>query len=102
MGLGITRVEITYGGESVIMSWDGSEASAPIRVDGETTQYQTASARHRTANAVLLAARYAWPETEWPEVPLHGSESIESNEAWDELSYETLEDEETETVEDEI
>lgn len=54
------HVLIEYGSESVVMSWDGAQASAPIRVDGETTQYQTADTQHRTDRAVRLACCEAW------------------------------------------
>lgn len=85
-------VKITFGGETVRMQWDGSQASAPIRVDGQNTPWQTANARHRTANAVLLVARHVWPEVDWPAVPEFGSARIKENEAWDELGYTTVED----------
>lgn len=83
-----TTIRIEYGTDHVIMTWDGAQASAPIRVDGETTPYQTASARHRTDLAVALACRVAWPEATWPEVPATGSVGeLEATEAWDEMSY---------------
>lgn len=72
------RVRIEYGGETVTMSWDASQAKEPIFVDGEQTPYQTANARHSTAQAVRLAARYSWPEA---------GDFSEGSEAWDALSY---------------
>ena len=70
-------IEITYGSDKVTMTWNGAEASAPIKLDGNATQYQTADARHRTAEAVRLMCRLAWPEVSWDE----------GGEAWDEMSY---------------
>ena len=73
------EIKITYGEETVTMVWDSAQASAPITVDGESTPYQTADARHSTAQAVRLAARYVWPEFDF----------ADGSEAWGELSYET-------------
>jgi hypothetical protein len=89
----LTSVEITYGDETITMQWDASQASAPILVDGESTPYQTSSARHRTDLAVALACRYTWPEIEWPRVPSVGSigdDWADDNEAWDEMAYRTV------------
>lgn len=80
----VQQVRIEYGGETVTMSWDGAQASAPITVDGESTPYQTADARHSTAQAVRLVARYTWPEC---------GDFADGSEAWDGLSFETIEDE---------
>lgn len=88
----MTTIEITYGSETVRLEADLSEATAPLVVDGESTQYQTADARHRTDVAVLLAAGIVWPEAEWPRAPRYGDGEIVSTEAWDELAYETVED----------
>jgi hypothetical protein len=84
-------IKITLGGETVTLRCNLSEASAPLLVDGEQVG-QTADARHRTANAVLIAARHAWPDTKWPAVPQLGSEHVKPNDAWDELAYTTVED----------
>lgn len=84
----MTTIKITYGGESVTLTCDLAQASAPLLVDGEPIGRQTADARHRAANAVLLAARATWPEAAWPAVPTLGDQAIEENEAWDELAYE--------------
>lgn len=84
-------VKIEFGGGEAIMEWDPAQASAPIYVDGVITQWQTASARHRTALAVALAAAVAWPDEEWPRVPPVGSvpdEWCAGCDAWDDLSYE--------------
>lgn len=92
-----TIIKITYRNETIILTCDLSQASAPLIVDGEVTPYQTASARHRTDLAVALAARYAWPESEWPEVPATGSipddwseRAEDEYEAWAELEYSTV------------
>lgn len=53
------QIEITYG-ETVVMQWDGAQASAPILVDGDSTGYQTADARHRTEEAVRLVCAKMW------------------------------------------
>lgn len=82
-------IKITFGGESVLMTWDGAEQSAPIKVDGAHINRQTADARHRTAAAVALAAAHVWPESEWPTVGA-GGELTEATEAWDELEYEAI------------
>lgn len=87
------KVKITYGSDTVMMEWDGSQASAPILLDGESTPYQTADARHRTDLAVALMCRYAWPESDWPHVPSTGSVAVnwdDGSEAWDEIAYETV------------
>ena len=82
MGLGYGDVRITYGSDRIVMSWDGSEASAPIWLDGQSTQYQTADARHRLDRAVRLVCPLVWPEIrDW---------SV-GTEAWDALEYETVE-----------
>lgn len=70
-------IRITYCGETVIMSWDGSQASAPIVVDGQPTGRQTADARHRTAEAVRIAAAHVWPDQDWSD----------GGEAWSDLAY---------------
>ena len=78
----IETIRITYGSDTVIMTWDGTQASAPIRVDGTSTQYQTADARHRTADAVRLVAGLVWSDVrDWSE----------GTEAWDDLAYEQVE-----------
>ena len=87
-------IKITYGGETVRLTCNLSEASAPLKVDGVTTQYQTADARHRTAFAVLLAASVAWPGVQWPDCPRFGGDDVQDNEAWDELEYTTLSEQE--------
>lgn len=86
----MTDIIITYGDDSITMSWDGAQASAPILVDGTETQYRTADARHRTCRAVLLVARQTWPDAEWPTMPSGGAavDTADSTEAWDDLSYE--------------
>lgn len=83
----VATVKIRYAGERVTLTWEPAQASAPIRVDGASTGYQTADARHGTRNAVQIACQYTWPEVfgtlsvgdDWDGVP-----------AWDDVSYETL------------
>lgn len=81
-----SHIRIDFDGDSAVMSWDGSQASATIRVDGTETQYQTADARHRVSEAVRLVAGLTWPEA--------GS-FAEDSEEWAQLAYETLPDEPT-------
>lgn len=83
-------IEITYGGETVTLTADLAQASAVLYVDGESTPYQVASARHRTDAAVLLACRYSWPEVEWPDPIRYGLDEIEATEAWDDMAYRTV------------
>lgn len=83
MGLGYIDVRITYGDETVTMSWDASEANAPIKLDGARTPYQTADAGHRTQEAVRLCAAIEWPEVgDWSE----------GTDAWDSLAYEATDE----------
>ena len=87
----MTTIRVSFGSDTITVICDLAEASAPICIDGEATQYQTASARHRVDLAVALACRVAWPEIEWPSVPATGSipaDFGEGNEAWDAMSYE--------------
>ena len=80
-----TQIKITNGSDSVVMSWDAAQASAPIRIDGVTSQYQTADARHDLETAVRLVAAAVWPED--------GATSAdwrEGTEAWDGLGYEPV------------
>lgn len=93
----MTAVRITYLNNTVTMTWDGSDATAPILVDGVQTGRRTASARHRTPLAVAIACRHAWPEILWPEVPEVGAipdnwSSSDGGSAWDEVEYETLDE----------
>ena len=82
------RVRIKYGNDHVIMSWDPSQASAPILIDGDYTPFQTADARHRTDLAVALVCAAIWPEDAWPWVPSTGSiGELEATDAWDAMSY---------------
>lgn len=79
-------VEITYGDETILMTWEPAHASGQILVDGEPTPYQTADARHDTAKAVALACSYTWPEVEWPDV----TGGMQDTDAWDDMGYRTL------------
>ena len=88
-----TTIKITHGGETVTLTANLTEASAPLVVDGSEIGRQTADARHRTDLAVALAARAVWPESEWPGVPSTGSigdDWSEGCEAWDDLEYTTI------------
>lgn len=90
-------IKITYDGETIALKCDLAEASAPLIVDGEHTQYQTADARHRTTYAVALACQVAWPAAEWPwpeeaTIPEGWGDDFE---AWCEMAYETTEDRST-------
>lgn len=78
--------KIQFGADTVVLSWDGSQASAPIRADGEDTGYQTADARHRVTEAVRLVAARTWPE--------EGS-FAEGSDAWDALAFDAMPDEPT-------
>lgn len=55
-----TSIRITYGDDVCTMTWDGVQASAPILLDGVSTGYQTADARHRVGEAVRLVAGRQW------------------------------------------
>lgn len=87
-----TTVRITYAGETVTMTWDGAQASAPILVDGDATGYQTADARHRTGAAVRLACSRVWGKVyetrEDAETDGHAADSHVT--IWDYVEYETL------------
>lgn len=87
----MTRISITYDNETVILAANLAQASAPLEVDGVGIGQQTADARHRTDIAVALAARFSWPEGDWPEIPFGSiaDDWAENSEAWDELEYET-------------
>lgn len=78
------QVNITFAGETVHMTWDGTQASQTIYVDGEATQYQTADARHRTSEAVRLVCRVVWGDK---------SRLINfdaDSEEWDAVEYESV------------
>lgn len=84
------RIEITYVSDTVVMEWDGAEASAPICVDGLPTQYQTADARHRTQEAVRLVCRLMWGDiyATAKEAVAAGLDPRGSNVCvWDEVEY---------------
>lgn len=85
-------IRITYGGESVVMTWNGAEASAPICVDGVETGYQTADARHRTSDAVRLACSRVWGSVYETRADAdaagHGPDAHVT--IWDDVEYETI------------
>lgn len=83
-------IRIAHAGDTAILSCDLSDASAPLVVDGDVTQYQTADARHRTHLAVALAASVAWPDETWPEVTGDHPISDDATDAWSALEYETV------------
>ena len=90
------RIRITYGSDMATMEWDGAQASAPIVVNGEPTQYQTADARHRTDSAVRLACAVLWGplyETEEEAAEAGLSAGRANICVWDDVEYETIEDE---------
>lgn len=71
--------------DSVRMTWAPEQASAPIRLDGGSTQYQTADSAHKIDRAVRLMCKLAWPDV--------AAESWEEGgEAWDAVSYEPVRD----------
>lgn len=61
------------------MQWDGSNASAPIILDGIETGYQTADARHDTEQAVRLALRGYCQ-----------GDGVSVDSIWDDVAYETV------------
>ena len=87
-------IKIIHNDETAILTCNLADASAPLRVDGDATPYQTADARHRVSLAVALACRTVWPESDWPVIPATGSVdpgAVLVGEAWDEMEYETIE-----------
>ena len=50
------RIKMTFG-DSLSLTCDLSQAAAPLIVDGEGTQYQTADARHSLQRAARLAVK---------------------------------------------
>ena len=56
----MTKVKITCGDESIILSANFAHASCPLYVDGESNQWQVADARHEADIAVNLVATSVW------------------------------------------
>src|SRR5690606_23579152 len=83
-----TTVIISLGDDSVFLTCDLANAAAPLRVDDQEIGYQTHDAQHDLQRAVLLAARRTWPEEQWPQPEDLDKEG--TNEAWDALSYTTV------------
>jgi len=72
---------LTVGSDSVVVSADLAQASAPIRIDGEQTQYQVADARHDVERMMRLCADLI-------------ADPRLTEEEWDEhVSYEEIEEE---------
>jgi len=89
----MTKIRMTYGGETATILCDLSQATAPLVVNGQHTQYQTADARHRIIYAVALACRVVWPEADWP-TPAGGDVPTDwgnDSDAWAALAYQTVE-----------
>lgn len=86
------KILITYGDSKITMEWDGAQASAPILIDGESTPYQTADARHSTGAAVRLAAEYAWGRVydTWEAARAAGHDDDSQIVVWDDLAYEAI------------
>ena len=84
-------IEIEWGGESATVTED---SDGTLRVDGRAIGDQMQGrARHRADLAVAIAAAYVWPEGDWPQVPATGSipsDWADGSEAWDEMSYTTI------------
>lgn len=57
-----TQIKFTCGSTKGVITFDGSQASAPILLDGGSTGFQTADARHRTEEAVRLVLSKAFDE----------------------------------------
>lgn len=49
-----TKVQITHGADTYILEADFSNAASTLLLDGESTPYQVADARHRLQDAVTL------------------------------------------------
>lgn len=99
-----TKLRADYGGEEIIVEADFAQASSPILVDGQSTPYQVADARHSHSIAVALAVSYALnadlPECPAGMTPDEWHEQVQQYPDWDEVSYETVEDEDEDESED--
>lgn len=67
-------VLITVGSDTITMTWNGAEATAPILLDGVATGYQTADARHDLERAAHLAVERAFGPVAWDEVVVRVAE----------------------------
>lgn len=56
------QVKFTYGSTTGVITWDGSNAAAPILLDGDSTGLQTADARHNLSDAIELVLSKAFAE----------------------------------------
>lgn len=56
-----TTYAILVDGEQVAeMTADFAQASSPIMMDGDSTPYQVADAKHRRKEAAIMLLAYAW------------------------------------------
>ncbi len=88
----MTNVRIKVGSNTSIMSWDGANASAPISVDGQSTPFRTADARHRTPDAVRLICGYLFGpiyDTDEDALADGRQPGIDEIVIWDHVEYET-------------
>jgi hypothetical protein len=86
----MARYSLTVGSTTVVVEYDGSQASAPIVVDGVSTQYQTADARHHTDAAMRLAASVAFGavyETVADALADGRRPGVDSIVIWDDVEY---------------
>jgi len=57
------KYKLTCWSDDFEVEADLTQASAPIKVDGEATQYQTADCRHRLSELLTLAACWSYRDT---------------------------------------
>ncbi len=56
-----TTYQITVDGECVAtMTADFAQASSPLLLDGDSTPFQVADAKHRKAEAAKMLLEYSW------------------------------------------
>lgn len=54
----MTKIQITHGEDTYILEANFADAASPILLDGESTPYQVADARHRLQDAVTLVMEW--------------------------------------------